>query len=131
MELFQIFFQNSHGTTQIPRRMILFIICFSLTGVLVTKALSLTFDDILFIPTSLGILVYVLSMAAGVKLFKKNTSAWWASLTSFILCLLVIPFFQLYIFVPLILVALYVIYMIISKNISENKGELKCNEGSK
>src|SRR5690625_1850163 len=107
MELFQIFFQNSHGTTQIPRRMKLFIICFSLTGVLVTKALSLTFDDILFIPTSLGILVYILSMAAGVKLFKRNTLSWWTSLTSFILCLLVLPFFQLYIVVPIIVVFSY------------------------
>ncbi len=128
---FPKFFSTCHVTTQIPRRMVLFVICFSITGVLMTKALSLTFDDILFIPTSLGILVYVLSMAAGVKLFKKNTSAWWASLTSFTLCLLVIPLFQLYLFVPLIVVALYVIYMIVSKNISENKGELKCNEGSK
>ncbi|MBE1556886.1 amino acid efflux transporter [Filibacter limicola] len=114
-------FSIRHITTQIPRRMVLFVICFSVTGVLVTKALSLTFDDILFIPTSLGILVYVLSMAAGVKLFRKNTSAWWASLISLILCLLVIPFFKLYIFVPLIVVALYAIYMIISKKISEGR----------
>lgn len=91
---FPKFFSRLHATTQIPRQMVLFVICFSVAGVLVTKALSLTFDDILFIPTSLGILVYVLSMAAGVKLFRKNTPAWWASLISFILCLLVIPFFN-------------------------------------
>lgn len=96
-----------------------------------TKVLSLTFDDILFIPTSLGILVYVLSMAAGVKLFRKNTPAWWASLISFILCLLVIPFFKLYIFVPLIVVAIYASYMILSNKIFAYKGGLKSNEGSK
>src|SRR5690625_7372047 len=110
---FPKFFSTCNLTTQIPRRMLLFVICFSITGVLVTKALSLTFDDILFIPTSLGILVYVLSMAAGVKLFRKNTSAWWAALTSFILCLLVIAFFQLYIFFSLILLCLYVIYLFV------------------
>ncbi|EEK52081.1 TPA: amino acid permease [Bacillus cereus] len=128
---FPKFFSRLHATTQIPRQMVLFVICFSVAGVLVTKALSLTFDDILFIPTSLGILVYVLSMAAGVKLFRKNTRAWWASLISFILCLLVIPFFQLYIFVPLIVVAIYAIYMILSNKIFAYKGGLNSNEGSK
>ncbi|THE09394.1 amino acid permease [Bacillus timonensis] len=112
---FPKFFSSNHETTQIPRRMVLFVICFSVVGVLVTKALSLNFDDILFIPTSLGVLVYVLSMAAGLKLFRKYTPAWWASLTSFILCLLILPFFQLYIIVPIIVVVLYTIYMIFSK----------------
>ncbi|MFZ4451088.1 APC family permease [Salibacterium aidingense] len=110
-------FSMLHETTQVPRHMVWFVICFSTAGVLMTKTLSLTFDDILFIPTSLGILVYVLSMAAGVKLFRKNTSAWWASSISFILCLLVIPFFQFYIFVPLIVVAIYIIYMMMNKKI--------------
>ncbi len=108
-------FSKLHTTTQVPRLMVLFVVCFSITGVLVTKALSLAFDDILFIPTSLGIIVYLLSMAAGIKLFKKYTMAWWASLTSFILCLLVLPFFKLYIVVPLIVGSLYVVYMIINK----------------
>ncbi len=116
-------FSRLHTTTQIPRRMVLFVICFAVAGILVTDILSLTFNDILFIPTSLGILVYILSMAAGVKLFKKNTLAWWSSLVSFILCLLVIPFFQLYIFVPLIVVALYVIYMIFGRGIFPTKGD--------
>ncbi|QTD41053.1 amino acid permease [Sporosarcina sp. Te-1] len=114
---FPKFFSKQHVITQMPKRMVIFIIFFSITGVIMTKALSLTFDDILFIPTSLGILVYVLSMAAGVKLFRKCTLAWWASLTSLILCLLVLPFFQLYIFVPLIVLAIYVVYMILSKKI--------------
>lgn len=128
---FPKFFSRLDVTTQIPRQMVLFVICFSVSGVLVTKALSLTFDDILFIPTSLGILVYVLSMAAGVKLFRKYTLAWWASLISFILCFLVIPFFQSYIFVPLIVVAVYTIYMFLNKKELVSRGGLKSNEGSK
>ncbi|WP_210365398.1 amino acid permease [Bacillus sp. REN3] len=128
---FPKFFSRLHVKTQVPRRMVLFVICFSVTGVLAVNALSLTFDHILFIPTSLGVVVYVLSMAAGVKLFRKNTPAWWASLISFILCLLVIPFFRLYIFVPLIVVAVYTIYMILIRKISACKGGLKANEGSK
>ncbi|GAA0462744.1 amino acid permease [Alkalibacillus silvisoli] len=108
-------FSRLHATTNIPRLMVLFVICFSIAGVLVTKALSLTFDDILFIPTSLGIVVYVLSMAAGIKLFKKKTMAWWASIASFVLCLLVLPFLKLYVIVPVIVASFYVIYMIIDK----------------
>ncbi|EQB34694.1 MULTISPECIES: APC family permease [Virgibacillus] len=120
---FPKFFSRLHRTTQIPTRMVLFIICFAIAGILVTVAMSLTFNDILFIPTSFGILVYILSMAAGVKLFKTYTLPWWASGVSFILCLLVIPFFQMYILVPLIVIALYVIYMIFSKEIFSFKGE--------
>ncbi|MFD2046590.1 APC family permease [Ornithinibacillus salinisoli] len=118
-------------TTQIPRRMVLFVIFFAIAGILVTVALSLTFNDILFIPTSLGILVYIFSMAAGVKLFKKNKLDWWASLVSLILCLFVIPFFQLYILTPLIVVAIYVIYMFFVKRIFSYKEVVKSNVGSK
>ncbi len=39
--------------------------------------------------------------------------------------------FQLYIFVPLIVVAIYTIYMILSNKIFAYKGGLKSNEGSK
>ncbi|MBP2257449.1 APC family permease [Virgibacillus alimentarius] len=117
-----------HTTTQIPRRMVLFIICFSVAGVFIVNGLSLAFDDILFIPTSLGILVYIISMAAGVKLFKRSTLPWWASLIAFISCLLVIPFFQLYIFVPIIIMVLYVIYMVLDKNIFAYKEKVKSDE---
>ncbi|WP_144463446.1 APC family permease [Siminovitchia fortis] len=103
------------STKQIPRRMVIFVISFATAGVIVTASLSVNFDDILFIPTSLGIFVYIFSMAAGVKLFTKRTLPWWCSLISLILCLLVLPFFQLYIFVPVIVVALYAIYMISDK----------------
>ena len=109
-------FARLHQPTQIPRRMVLFVISFSATGIVITQALSLMFDDILFIPTSLGILVYVLSMAAGIKIFRTNTLAWWASLTSFVFCLLVLPFFQLYLLVPIMVTTIYIIYMSLQKN---------------
>lgn len=115
-------FSVLHPTTKIPRRMVLFVICFATVGVLITEFLSLTFSDILFIPTSLGILVYILSMAAGVKLFNKKMLVWWTSIISLILCLLVLPFFKLYVFVPLIVAALYATYMVLSKKVFPRKG---------
>ncbi|AVQ98167.1 amino acid permease [Oceanobacillus iheyensis] len=111
-----------HLTKQIPRRMVVFVIVFASIGVIITEFFSMTFNDILFIPTSLGVFVYIFSMAAGVKLFKNKTLPWWSSLVSLIFCIIVLPFFQLYIFVPIIIVALYVSYMTFQKwVISSNK----------
>ncbi|MEC5424256.1 amino acid permease [Virgibacillus sp. C22-A2] len=104
-----------HPIKQIPRRMVVFVIGFAGVGVLITESFTMTFNDILFIPTSLGVFVYIFSMAAGVKLFKNKTLPWWSSLLSLIFCILVLPFFQLYIFVPVIVVVLYVSYMTIQK----------------
>src|SRR5699024_7643599 len=106
---------HMHPTKQVPRRMVVFVIGFAGIGVIITEYLTMTFNDILFIPTSLGVLVYIFSMAAGVKLFKNKTLPWWSSLFSLIFCILVLPFFQLYIFVPIIITALYVIYMTFQK----------------
>lgn len=108
---FPSYFSVLHPKNQISRRMVLFVVIFAGAGVVITKALSLTFNDILFIPTSLGILVYILSMAAGVKLFRKGTLPWLCSLTAMVLCALVLPFFQSYIIVPLMVVSIYGIYM--------------------
>ncbi|MBO0995614.1 APC family permease [Bacillus sp. SD088] len=108
-------FSKLHPKIHISRRMVLFVVIFAGTGVFITNTLSLTFNDILFIPTSLGILVYILSMAAGVKLFKKGTLPWWCSLAALVLCILVLPFFRSYIIVPLIVIFLYIAYMFFYK----------------
>ncbi|RKL64783.1 amino acid permease [Salipaludibacillus neizhouensis] len=108
---FPSYFSVLHPEIQISRRMVLFVVMFAGAGVIITNALSLTFNDILFIPTSLGILVYILSMAAGVKLFRKGTFPWLCSLTAFILCALVLPFFRSYIIVPLVVISIYIAYM--------------------
>ncbi|SDH86265.1 APC family permease [Alteribacillus bidgolensis] len=110
---FPSYFSVLHPKIQISRRMVIFVVMFAGAGVCITEALSLTFNDILFIPTSLGILVYILSMAAGVKLFKNGTLPWLSSLIAFILCVLVLPFFQSHIIVPLIVISIYLIYMYI------------------
>ncbi|WP_368901786.1 APC family permease [Oceanobacillus oncorhynchi] len=113
---FPAYFSKLHPKIHISRRMVLFVILFAGAGVFITSALSLTFNDILFIPTSLGILVYILSMAAGVKLFKKGTLPWWCSLAAFILCTLVLPFFRTYIIVPLSVIFIYMVYMFWKRN---------------
>ncbi|MGP4079982.1 APC family permease [Pseudalkalibacillus sp. R45] len=113
-----------HSPTQIPRRMIIFVIFFATAGVITTSLLSMTFNDILFIPTSLGILVYILSMAAGIKILNKGSLPWICSFIALILCVLVLPFFKLYIFVPVIVIGLYIVYMVLQKQILSQKGRL-------
>ncbi|MCK0473000.1 APC family permease [Halalkalibacter sp. APA_J-10(15)] len=108
-------FSHIHPIKRIPRRMVVIVIGFAGTGVIITEFFTMTFNDILFIPTSLGVFVYIFSMAAGVKLFKNKSLPWWSSLVSLILCILVLPFFQLYIFVPVIIVGLYIVFMIFQK----------------
>ncbi len=104
-----------HSDKQIPRRMVVFVIGFACIGVIFTESFRMTFNDILFIPTSLGVIVYIFSMAAGIKLFKTKTLPWWSSFLSLIFCILVLPFFHLYIFVPVIVIALYISYMTFQK----------------
>lgn len=106
-----------HATKQIPRRMVIFVIGFAVFGVVVTSFLSIHFDDLLFIPTSLGIFVYIFSMAAGMKLFQKGTLPWYCSCLSCILCVLVLPFFQLYIIIPILVAGLYIVYMLLNKKL--------------
>ncbi|WP_066187579.1 APC family permease [Gracilibacillus timonensis] len=113
---FPAYFSKRHPTIHLSRPMVCFVVMFAGAGVLMTSALSLSFNDVLFIPTSLGIIVYILSMAAGVKLFKKGTWPWWCSLTAFVLCMLVFPFFQSYIMVPFIVMFIYIAYMFYKKN---------------
>ncbi|WP_077602903.1 APC family permease [Oceanobacillus sojae] len=113
---FPAYFSKLHPKIPISRRMVLFVVIFAGAGIFITSAFSLTFNDILFIPTSLGIIVYILSMAAGVKLFKKGTLPWWCSLAAFVLCALVLPFFRSYIMVPLIVVSIYIAYMFCKEN---------------
>ncbi|MFG6150644.1 APC family permease [Halobacillus sp. B23F22_1] len=110
---FPKYFASVDSKSGLPKRMVVFVVFIAMGGVLGTSVLSLTFEDILFIPTSLGILVYILSMAAGLKLMDKSQIAWWTSLVSFISCVLVLPFFKLYIIVPAIITGLYIVYMII------------------
>ena len=106
-----------HPTKQIPRRMVVFVIAFACIGVVITEYFAMTFQDILFIPTSLGVFVYLFSMAAGVKLFTSKTLPWYSAVLSLIFCILVLPFFQLYIFVPIIVIILYGSYMTFQKRV--------------
>lgn len=96
----------------VPRRMVIFSVGFAVIGVIITVIFSATFNDMLFIPTSLGLIVYALTMISGVKLYKKWSKPWICSLVSFVFILCVIPFFEIYLLVPLFVSIAYCVYML-------------------
>ncbi|SDX61586.1 amino acid efflux transporter, partial [Marininema mesophilum] len=53
---------NPH--TETPTRVVWFVIIFATSGVMITTGLGIHFTKLLFIPNSLGIVVYILSMMA-------------------------------------------------------------------
>lgn len=116
-----------HPRTHTPTRVVVFVISLASIGVVTTISLSLNFDDILFLPNSLGLAVYVLSMAAGVKLFQNGSLPWSASLISLVLCTLCLPFFGWSMTIPVITGGVYYVYLYQKRrSISTSKGsELK------
>lgn len=108
---FPAWFMKIDRNSQTPRRVIIFAIMIAGVGVIMTEVLMMSFYDLLFIPTSLGLVVYILSMASGVKLFKRGTLAWTSSLTAFLLCVSILPFFELHLYIPIVVAILYFGYM--------------------
>lgn len=108
---FPRWFVKVDSTSNTPRRVVILAIIIAALGVLMTELFTVTFFDLLFIPTSLGLTVYILSMASGLKLFKKLTLPWMTSLIALILCVMMLPFFELYISVPIGVAILYLAYM--------------------
>lgn len=108
---FPRWFVKIDSTSNTPRRVVILAIIIAALGVLMTELFTVTFFDLLFIPTSLGLTVYILSMASGLKLFKKLTLPWMTSLLALILCVMMLPFFELYISVPIGVAMLYLAYM--------------------
>lgn len=108
---FPRWFVKIDSTSNTPRRVVILAIIIAALGVLMTELFTVTFFDLLFIPTSLGLTVYILSMASGLKLFEKLTLPWMTSFIALILCVMMLPFFELYISVPIGVAILYLAYM--------------------
>jgi amino acid efflux transporter len=113
---FPKWFYFLHPDTETPTRIVMLVILFASIGVLATVALSIPFSAILFIPNSLGIMVYILSMAAGVRLFEKGTLPRRAAAVSLVMCLLCLPFFGKYVLIPIVMGAMYFLFHLYKNN---------------
>lgn len=104
---FPSFFHYKHVKTNSPTRVIVLVVGLSIAGVTICVTQNISYDQLLFIPNSLGLTVYILSMGAGIKLLKKKGFAKPIAILAFILCMICIPFFGQYYIVPLIVMVMY------------------------
>ena len=108
---FPAWFQHRDPRTGTPTRVVWLVILLACAGILLTTAFHLHFTALLFIPNSLGMIVYVLSMAAAVKLFKRFTLPWLGGVLSLVMLCAFIPFLGIRFVVPILVAVLYILYI--------------------
>ncbi|MEJ8547675.1 APC family permease [Brevibacillus borstelensis] len=109
--VFPRLFVRLHPRKGTPVLAIASVVMLAAVGVTFTVILSIPFDKLLLIPNSLGLTVYIISMAAGVKLFNRLTLPWWSSLLSLLLCLCLLPFFGRSLLAPAAMAAAYLLFV--------------------
>ncbi|WP_268234841.1 APC family permease [Marinithermofilum abyssi] len=97
--------------TDTPTRVVWLVVLFAGLGVSLTTLAKVHFTQLLFIPNSLGMVVYILSMAASLKLNNTNSKPWICSLISLMVLVLLIPFLGLHMLVPVVVSGLYFLYI--------------------
>jgi amino acid efflux transporter len=108
---FPRWFQYKNFKSKAATRVVWAVIIFAIFGVLALLISDLHYDKILFIPNSLGLVVYIISMAAGLKLHQYKTKEWFSALASLIILLICLPFLGVRVLVPTIVGCLYLMYM--------------------
>lgn len=109
-QAFPAWFQHLHPRTGTPARVVWLVIFFACAGVLFSAWLDVQFTQLLFIPNSLGIIVYVLSMAAALKLYERYSLPWLSGLAALVMLCFFIPFLGIRFVVPILVAALYLLY---------------------
>ncbi|MBA4494291.1 APC family permease [Paenactinomyces guangxiensis] len=109
-QAFPSWFYYLNPRTETPTRVVWLVVIFAGFGVILSTFLKVRFTQLLFIPNSLGICVYILSMAAALKLYNRSTKPWISSLISLIVLGLSGPFLGLHILVPAVVSGVYFLY---------------------
>lgn len=109
-QAFPSWFYYLNPRTGTPTRVVWLVIMFAGFGVILTTFLNIHFTQLLFIPNSLGIVVYIFSMAAALKLYNKYARPWITALASLIMLGLFMPFLGMHILVPLTVSEMYFLY---------------------
>lgn len=68
-------------------------------------------DRLILVPTTLGIVVYVLASAACLKLLRHDRKGRWSALLATVLCMSIAPFSGAYLAVPLVTAAACLLYL--------------------
>ena len=106
-QAFPSWFYHLNHRTGTPTRVVWLVILFAGFGVILTTLLNIHFTQLLPIPNSLGMVVYIFSMAAALKLYNKNSGPWISALTTLIMIGLFSPFLGMHILVPFTVSGMY------------------------
>lgn len=77
----------------------------------VCYAFHVSVDQLILVPVTLGILVYLITTLACVKLLWHDRVGRWTSLLSALFCLAVSPFAQGYLIVPVLVTGACLLYL--------------------
>ncbi|REK68129.1 MAG: amino acid permease [Brevibacillus sp.] len=103
-------FHYLHPRTRTPTRVVWLVVIFAGLGAILTAFLQIHFTQLLYIPNSLGISVYIISMLAALTLYKRRTTPWMSSLVSLIVLVLAVPFLGFHLLVPAVVCVVYFLY---------------------
>ncbi|SDD61573.1 amino acid efflux transporter [Paenibacillus sp. UNCCL117] len=106
---------SANGT---PYRSVLFLFITNALVLLFSYRFAYPVDKLLLLPTTLGILVYILASLACLKLLWHDPKGRWAAGISTALCVAIAPFSGGYLAVPLLTAACCLLYLYIAKRTS-------------
>lgn len=127
---FPSWFYHLNPQTNTPTRVVWMVVLFASSGVVLTVLRNIHFTQLLFVPNSLGIVVYIVTMGASLKLFDKFTSPWITGLVSFLLLIVFVPFLGFHLLVPIMVGGMYMLYMSVQKHGKGHLGERKSRDES-
>ncbi|CAG5077212.1 Amino acid permease family protein [Thermobacillus xylanilyticus] len=109
-QAFPAWLQYQHPRTGTPTRVVWLVILFACAGIAVSMLFHVHFTQLLFIPNALGMVVYVLSMAAAVKIYRRLSLPWLSGLVSLVMLCAFIPFLGIHVMLPILVSILYILY---------------------
>lgn len=95
----------------VPHRSVLFLFGTNALTLLICYVGDLSVDKLILVPVTLGILVYIITTFACVKLLWNDPVGRWTSLLSALFCLGVAPFAEGYLVVPVLVTAACLLYL--------------------
>jgi amino acid efflux transporter len=99
----------------VPYRSVIFLFVTNSVTLAVCYVWNISMDQLIMVPTTLGILVYIITTAACVKLMWHDRIGRWTSLLSFVCCLSIAPFARGFLVVPVVVTAACLLYLKMKK----------------
>ncbi|MGZ4123323.1 MAG: APC family permease, partial [Tumebacillaceae bacterium] len=99
----------------VPHRSMLFLFGTNTLTLVVCYVWDISIDKVMLVPTTLGILVYIITTLSCLKLLWNDRIGRWTSLLSFVCCLCIAPFARGFLIVPVLVTVACVLYLKVRK----------------